>query len=72
MRELFWMADGRRRDEWRRTARVCSTMANIHRDPKSKPSPFTDDDFNDFGSPRPEARIKAPITVLKVFLDERN
>lgn len=51
---------------------MCSTMANIHRDSKSKPSPFTDDDFNDFGSPRPEARIKAPITVLKVFLDERN
>lgn len=68
------MADGRRRDEWRRTARVCSTMANIHRDHKSTPSPYSDDDFNDYAPPRQEARIKAPITILKnIFLgDERN
>lgn len=66
------MADGRRRDEWRRTARVCSTMANIHRDHKTKPSPYSDDDFNDFTDPTPAPRIKAPITILKaIFLDER-
>ena len=68
------MADGRRRDEWRRTARICSTMANIHRDRKSKPSPYTDDDFNDYAITHQEIRIKAPITILKsIFLgDERN
>jgi hypothetical protein len=49
-------------------------MANIHRDHKSTPSPYSDDDFNDYAPPRQEARIKAPITILKnIFLgDERN
>lgn len=53
---------------------MCSTMANIHRDPKLKPSPYSDDDFNDYAAERPEARIKAPITILRsIFLgDERN
>jgi hypothetical protein len=49
-------------------------MANIHRDHTAKPSPYSDDDFNDYATPRHEARIKAPITILKsIFLgDERN
>ena len=51
---------------------MCSTMANIHRDHKTKPSPYSDDDFNDFTDPTPAPRIKAPITILKaIFLDER-
>lgn len=68
MRELFWMADGRRRDEWMRTARVCSTLANCFRDPDSRP--YTDEEFNPFAEPRPKPKpIKAPITVLKsIFL----
>lgn len=70
MRELLWMAEGRRRDEWRRTARVCSVLANIHRDTKTRPTPFSDEDFNDYAAPRPpERRIKASITILKgIFL----
>jgi hypothetical protein len=48
-------------------------MANIHRDRKTKPSPYSDDDFNDFSTPAPEPRLKAPITILKaIFLDERD
>lgn len=49
-------------------------MANIHRDRKSKPSPYTDDDFNYYAITHQEIRIKAPITILKsIFLgDERN
>lgn len=73
LRELLWMADGKRRDEWRRTARVCSVLANIHRDRKTRPRPFTDDEFNDYAPPRPpEKRIKAPITILKsIFLPKQ-
>lgn len=74
MRELFWMADGRRRDEWRRTARICGVLANIHRDRKTQPKPFSDDQFNDFAAPRPPLqRITAPITILKtLFLEPEN
>lgn len=66
------MADGRRRDEWRRTARVCSVLANIHRDRNTRPTPFADADFNDYADPKPpEKRIKAPITILKsIFLPD--
>lgn len=65
MRELFVMADGRRRDEWRRTAQICSTLANCHRDPST--SPFSDDDFNPFAEQHKTKHkpIKAPITILK-------
>jgi hypothetical protein len=64
------MADGRRRDEWRRTARVCVVLANINRDSKRHPQPYTDDEFNDCADPpAPERRITAPITILKsIFL----
>lgn len=66
------MADGRRRDEWRRTARVCSVLANIHRDRNIRPTPFADAEFNDYADPKPpEKRIKAPITILKsIFLPD--
>jgi hypothetical protein len=48
LRELLWMADGKGRDEWARTALVCSILANCHRDPKKKPRPYTPAEFNPF------------------------
>jgi hypothetical protein len=48
LRELFWMADGRGRDEWARTALLCSILANCHRDPKKKPRPYSPSEFNPF------------------------
>lgn len=52
---------------------MCSVLANIHRDRKTRPRPFTDDEFNDYAPPRPpEKRIKAPITILKsIFLPKQ-
>lgn len=66
------MADGRRRDEWRRTARLAQVIANAHRDPKLRPRPYTDADFNDYAPEKsPERRVKMPITVLRsIFIQE--
>jgi hypothetical protein len=65
------MAEARRKDEWNRTARVCSTLANCHRDAKKRPAPFVDDDFNPFAVPASRKPVrKAPIEALRViFVD---
>lgn len=42
------MADARRSDAWDRAAPVVTILANAHRDPRKKPSPFTLSDFHPF------------------------
>lgn len=39
LRQINWMADGRRIDEWNRTALECVLFVNANRDPK-KTKPF--------------------------------
>jgi len=41
LRELVWMAEGRRRDEWSRTAQILATLYNLVRDPKKRRKPWT-------------------------------
>ncbi len=70
------MADGRRRDEWARTARVCSVLANIHRDKSRRARPFADEEFNPYADadkpkPKPGAR-KASIHILKSVFVPKN
>lgn len=62
------MVDGRRKDEWRRTARIAQVIANANRDAKAHPQPFRDDDFNDYAPDRvPEKPLRMPITILKTL-----
>ncbi len=42
------MSDGRQRDEWSRTAEILSLIANVNRNSKDYPQPFTSADFNPF------------------------
>lgn len=63
------MADGHRKGAWLRTAKICETMANCHKDPDRRP--YTVDDFNPFAKRAPKAVAKAPITILKsIFLSQ--
>ncbi|MBI5866101.1 MAG: hypothetical protein HZB38_16655 [Planctomycetes bacterium] len=63
------MAEGRVRDEWRRTSVLLALTANCHRDPK-KTKAFRPADFDPFREP--EKPIRVDITVLKdVFIDRQ-
>jgi len=46
LRQLDWMADGRRLHDWQQTAQILCLMAEQHRDKKKRPRPFEPDDFN--------------------------
>ncbi len=74
LRELVWMVDGQRREAWQHTSSLLATLANIHRDPKKKPRPFTASDFQ----PRAwqTSVRKQPQTNLRilkqVFVDRKS
>jgi hypothetical protein len=53
------MAEGRSRSEWGHTSSVLCLMANLNRDPKATPRPFTPADFD----PHEKARAAAPAKV---------
>lgn len=60
------MAEERDRCEWRRTTSVLSLIANCHRDPKRRPSPWVPDDFDPYVERR--VRVQLPIAALKMFV----
>lgn len=66
------MATARRRDAWDRTAAVMALIAEVNRDRKRRPRPYTPADFHPLPGPRPARRRRADLTagieVLKVFL----
>jgi len=69
LRELVLMAEGRVRDEWRRTSVLLALIANTNRDPK-KSRALRPADFDPFA--KPVMPIKVDIEVLKdVFIDGR-
>lgn len=45
LRELEWAAQGRQYADWERTAELMALIANCHRDPKHKRTPWTRQDF---------------------------
>lgn len=53
LRQLNWLADGRRIDEWNRTALQCALFVNAHRDPK-KGKPFQLATFHPYMEETPE------------------
>ncbi len=63
------MAEARCRERWSHTAAVLALLANCHRDPRKKPTPYKPADFNPYQR-RELPTHKASIDVLKrVFVD---
>jgi hypothetical protein len=62
------MAEARSRDRWTHTSTLLAMLANIHRDPKKKSSPYRPADFSPFRPKEKVVRDKVPITALKIFL----
>ena len=65
MRELAFMADGRSRAEWDRTAAQMALLANVNRDPKKR-RPFRPEDFSPYkDEARPKPIDKESLAMLK-------
>ena len=64
------MADARRREAWSHTSFLLSMLANVHRNTKKKPRPYSPNDFNPFTNKSSHQTPKADIRILKqVFVD---
>lgn len=68
LRELFWMADGRRRDAWDRTANLIAALFNAVPDHTGKRKPRQPSEFHPFYRPAKPKKIVVGIEALKVFL----
>ena len=74
LRELVWMADARRREAWQHTSALLAMLANVHRNLKKKPQPFTPAEFNPLARDgrRPLPKAQTGIRTLKtIFVDRR-
>jgi len=66
------MSDARRREVWSHTATLLAMTANVHRNPKKRPRPFTPAEFHPLLAPGPRAILKAGIEILKRVFVERS
>lgn len=75
MRQLWWMAEARARDEWDRTGAILSLMFNVNRDSK-KTKPTTPIDFNPFRRgekpPAPASPTVYPLSAFKQMIINLN
>ena len=62
------MADGRRRDEWDRTANLIAALFNAAPDPTGKRKPRQPNEFHPFHRPVKPKKIVVGIEALKVFI----
>jgi hypothetical protein len=66
------MAEARCRERWEHTSVLLALIANCHRDPRRKPTPYKPADFNPYQSRQEPLVQTVPIEVLKqVFVDRR-
>ncbi len=65
------MVEAHRREAWQHTASILATLANIHRDPKKKPRPYSASDFQPVpASATAAVPPKTEIRMLKrIFID---
>jgi hypothetical protein len=65
------MADARGRSEWARSSLLCTLIANVNRDPKSKP--FTLDDFSPYKieKAKPIKDTSAAFEALKSLVKKK-
>ena len=67
LRQLFWMAEGRAKDQWQHTSSLLALIANVNRDPK-KTQEFKPSDFNPtLSTSRPDVIVvdKENVSLLK-------
>lgn len=62
------MFDGRSRSLWVHTSNQMALLANVHRDPKRKSSPYTANDFSPHPAPKARPLAKVKISSLKETL----
>jgi len=72
LRELIWMVDARRQDQWSHTAAVMALVANVHRNPKRRSSPYAPAEFHPLAERKQVSVAKVGVRVLKdVFVDRK-
>ncbi len=72
LRELLWMTDARRNDQWSHTAAVMALTANVHRNPKKRSQPYTPAEFHPLVEQKKTPTKKAGLKALKdVFVDRK-
>ena len=64
LRELVWMAEARRRDQWSHTATLLAMTANVNRNPKKRATPYSPLDFHPLVERRTD-KPKVGVGVLK-------
>lgn len=62
---LMERAAMRQRQDDLRTARICALLANINRDRKKRPQPFTELDF--MPGRRPEQTVEEQLAIVEVL-----
>ena len=65
------MAEGVSRLQWAQTSAIIAAIANVNRNTKKKPSPFSPDDFDPWAREdrqRTAGRVQGDIATLKVFV----
>ena len=74
LRQLFWMAEGRVKDNWLHTSAILALVANVNRDPK-KTKLFKPSDFNPtLNTSGPDVIVvdKENVSLLKkMFVGDR-
>lgn len=67
------MAEARCRQQWAQTAGLMALLANVHRDPKKRPTPFLPDEFNPYADvKREEPVVRVGVDFLaKTFIDPK-
>lgn len=74
LRQLFWMAEGRVKDNWQHTSAILALVANVNRDPK-KTKAFKPSDFNPtLNTSRPDVIVvdRDNVSLLKkMFVGDR-
>lgn len=66
------MSEGRGKDAWAHTSSLLALLANAHRDPKKKSTPYSSSDFNPHESHQKDKPIATvtDLSILKtVFID---
>lgn len=70
------MSRGRLEAEWAQTSNILCLLANVNRDTKKKPTPFTPADFNPYADDRTAQRqsqpaIRGGVGILKAIFGAR-
>lgn len=61
------MARGRMRRQWDQTAAVLALIANCHRDPKKRGSPYRPEEFNPFAEDAGRGGMKLTASNLNAL-----